>query len=263
MELAIKKEEKTENPYVLAISSAKVSELSKPDMVKRLIDIISISFYEAGQTIKGPNEAAQAAELKTLAFSVYNDIKSNFKYLRADEVALAFRNGVRKDYGEYFGLNTATFYGWLKAYSASERRKDALQRQKSESEYVKPIMTKDEAEYAWKQSIEARFKAFKETGVLNIEFPGFVFDYFEETGRVTLTKSEKEEIFKEARQRVCEEAKLRRINPRSKNELSNLTALIKRFEEDCETKDDIKRVKVEAKRLAVKRYFESIDELKF
>ena len=47
---------------------------------------------------------------------VADDIMKDFKGLSLEDVQLAFYYGVRGEFGEYYGINPITFYGWLKSY---------------------------------------------------------------------------------------------------------------------------------------------------
>lgn len=47
---------------------------------------------------------------------VTDDIMKDFKGLSLEDVQLAFYYGVRGEFGEYYGINPITFYGWLKSY---------------------------------------------------------------------------------------------------------------------------------------------------
>jgi hypothetical protein len=57
---------------------------------------------------------------------VINEIKRYFINLKIDELDLCFQNGVRKVYGEYFGLNIVTFHQWIKSFMAEEKRLQAI-----------------------------------------------------------------------------------------------------------------------------------------
>jgi hypothetical protein len=57
-----------------------------------------------------------ADEIEYLKRSVTDDIMSEFQTLTIEDIGLCFKMGVRGDLGEYFGLNTVSFYGWLKKY---------------------------------------------------------------------------------------------------------------------------------------------------
>lgn len=127
----------------------------------------------------------------------------------------------------------------------------------------KPLLTESEAEYAWKQTILNRFKAFKATGILHLEFPSYVLKWFEEKKIIKISNTQKEEIFEQAKVRVAEQKRMVRLNPKSKYELNKASAFIKRFEEDLLTQDDKQEVKTEAAFLIMKGYFESIKELNF
>jgi hypothetical protein len=255
---------KTENPYILALTSSRIMEMKKADAVKEMIDIVSKTYFEAGQQMPGSDVQAQSKNLQILSAALHEEVKLSFKFIRMEELRLAFRNGVRKQYGEWYGINIATFHGWIKGYLAEEKRREALNNLKAQSELPPaPIMTQTEAEIAWKQTIKSRFDSFKKSGVLSIEFPSYVFDWFEQKGIIKLSKSEKEEIYEQAKAKVAELKRLIRVAPKNTYELKRAGDFLARMEQDSLTGDDKREIKTEAKLMAIRKYFEGIEELKF
>jgi hypothetical protein len=63
---------------------------------------------------KGVN--MQVEEIDYLKAKVTEDIINDFNGYSLEELRLAFHYGVRKEFGEYYGLNPVTFYGWLKSF---------------------------------------------------------------------------------------------------------------------------------------------------
>jgi len=246
----------TENPYRLALISKKIVEMSKGDAMKEFYDIFGKMYFDSGQQI--PENEYQ----KLLCNSWHQEVSNDFKFLRIDEMKLAFHNGIRKQYGEFYGLNIATFHSWIKAYIAEDRRKDALAKIKELNEAPpKPIMTATEAEYAWKETIKKQFAQFKETGQLLIEFPSYAFEWFESHGLITLSNEEKKAIFEQAKLRVSEKKRLVRLNPKNRSELNSATSFLNRLATNQLTSEEQREIKSEARFMALKSYFESIEKL--
>jgi len=56
------------------------------------------------------------------AMSYLEDLKRYFPGLALEEVTEIIRDGVRKEYGEFYGLNAGTLYDWTCAYMRSPKR---------------------------------------------------------------------------------------------------------------------------------------------
>lgn len=60
------------------------------------------------------------------------DLQEDYDGLDTIEIAPILRRGVRGEYGDYYGLNAATFRKWVQAYLASDERQ-AYKKAKSEA----------------------------------------------------------------------------------------------------------------------------------
>lgn len=56
------------------------------------------------------------------AISYLEDLKRYFPGLALEEVTEVIRDGVRKEYGEFFGINAGTLYDWTCSYMRSPKR---------------------------------------------------------------------------------------------------------------------------------------------
>lgn len=103
--------------YELAIRQDRIS--AGKNSAKDLAVIIGGVYAQAGQAIL-PNELASMAK------AVFRDIQSRFSALTIEEIRIALDNGIRGDYGAFYGLNVITFNNWLKAYKQSDERYKAI-----------------------------------------------------------------------------------------------------------------------------------------
>lgn len=246
----------TGNPYRLALISKKIVDMPKVEVMKEFLNIFSKMYFDSGQQI--PENEYQ----KLLCNSWHQEVSTDFKFLRIDEMRLAFHNGIRKQYGEFFGLNIATFHIWVKGYLAEEKRKYELAKLKEENDAPpKPIMSESEAEYLWRQTIKKQFAHFKETGHLVIEFPSHVFERFEKLGLIKLTDEEKKPIYEQAKVKLCELKRLIRLNPKNRIEMNNATAFLNRVSTNQLTISDKQEIKSEARRIAIENFYNSITAL--
>jgi len=251
-ELVIKKDE---NPYKLALLSDRVSDMPKGKALAEIYDTFSNMYLDSGQAI--PEKEYQ----RLLADRWYKEILTDFKFLRVEEMKLAFKNGLRGEYGEYFGLNIKSFNQWIKGFIAEEKRHEALQRLKEENAPpLKPLVSPTEAEYLWKQAMIKQFEDFKATGVLKCEFPNYQFTEFEKRGLIKLNKTEKEFIWEQAKEKVIELHKLKRLNPKSIKERDISTKRINEIMCDqmsVETKSEVQNT---ARRTGIELYYRTVEK---
>jgi len=258
MELAIK----TDNPYKLALTSSKIIEMKKGESVKEMLDLLSKTYFEAGQVVPGYNVTEQGKFLQLLANSLHEEVKTCFPFLRSEELKLAFKNGVRKDYGEVFGLNISTFNLWIKGFLADQRRKEAKMKIEEENKKpVQPICTPDEAEYGWRLCMQEQFEEFKKTGVLKCEFPSFQFNEFKKRGLINLSKTDYEFILEQAKEQLIELHRLKRLNPKSVQDRNKSTTKINEVMSGQMTGETEAEVKNIARRIAIENYYNAIEKL--
>lgn len=246
----------TKNPFILALQSKKILDYeNKSDVLKEFSDIISKTFFEAGQKTEADN-------LKLLCHGLYEEVKKYFPFMRMEEILIAFSNGVRKEYGEFFGINISTFNFWLKSWQTDEKRKQAQSaiRAANEVEY-KPVMTRKQADIAWRETIINQFNEFKHTKLLTITMPMSLFKNFENMGLIKLSKEEKQAIYQQATEKFLKRLKIERLTPKSKLHLKELSGTIKRIEDKNPTSDDQTEIKSAACEIAIRNFYESIEKL--
>lgn len=110
---------KQQNHYLTALNSKLIVDMQQTELKDRVIKTLAKTYIDCGKVI-------ESKELMSLSNGVINEIKRYFINLKIDELDLCFQNGVRKQYGEYFGLNIVTFHQWIKSYMAEEKRAEAL-----------------------------------------------------------------------------------------------------------------------------------------
>ena len=108
-----------DNHYLTALNSKLIVDMQQQELKDRVIKTLAKTYIDCGKVI-------ESKELMSLSNGVINEIKRYFINLKIDELDLCFQNGVRKVYGEYFGLNIVTFHQWIKSFMAEEKRLDAI-----------------------------------------------------------------------------------------------------------------------------------------
>jgi hypothetical protein len=108
-----------DNHYLTALNSKLIVDMQQQELKDRVIKTLAKTYIDCGKVI-------ESKELMSLSNGVINEIKRYFINLKIDELDLCFQNGVRKQYGEYFGLNIVTFHQWIKSFMAEEKRLQAI-----------------------------------------------------------------------------------------------------------------------------------------
>lgn len=248
--------------YAQAIQAVKICDMPQKDAINQLMSIIVKCYFDAGQQIAGENETKRGQQLQLIATSLLSEL-SKFKHMSIQDVQIAFKNGVRREYGEFYGLNPATYYQWLKSYQFDEKRKAALHAIKNAgNKEPEPLMSKSEAEYEFKQAVMGQFKRYKAGGALEVVFPIRLFQHYEGLGLIKITTAEKWELYRKAKAKLAEQLKIKRLNPKNGVDAMDLNRIITRIEDNCENETDKVRIRSIACEMAIRNFYDSITELK-
>lgn len=249
------------NPYFLALQSKKIMELPRAEAQQEMCNLISKTYFEAGQAIPGGEARAQAKHLQLISGALYEEVRLSFPFLRADELTIAFRAGVREEYGQNFGINIISFHKWIKGYTGDIKRKEAQQALNSAKDTqtpTRPVMSATQAEYEWKRATERAFEKYKQTGHLDILFPSFVHNEFVRFG---LMEESVEPYMVKGAEQVGREKRAVMLNPRRMSDKREASAYLTRAKEGKQSEEDRAAIKAAAHREAVKLFFDSVEKL--
>ena len=213
--------------YELAIRQDKLS--AGKNSASDLVIIIGGVYAQAGQSIDGK-------EIASMAGVLFRDLQTRFSMLTLHEVALAFDNGLRGDYGQFYGLSVLTFNNWLKAYRQSDDRFKAIKRMENNKNALPP----PGAEYGEQRMREMclrYFEAYKQSGDPGIACVT-VYQYLQKIGLIKQTVEYKLSV------------------------LNSLKGTIKKSN-NLAVPDEIieNRQKCEAMRICLKRYFQELIDM--
>ena len=184
-----------------------------------------------------------------IAGNLYSIIKAKYGHLRQQEITIAFRNGVARKYGEYFGYNFATFQNFLQAYVKSDDRLEASKIALSMAENRQlPEKPFDPVEYEkWV------YDMWKEKGVI-FDMTGADYYYLEQQGKINYTKEQKWDFYQQAEQFM--------INRKGadKHTLEGLREL-QTYLDKIKHKDHltIEAIKDKARKIALEQYYKTLD----
>jgi len=175
-----------------------ILKASKYDIDRSCVNIISKAVLDSGIQMKGTYEEQQASILQ-LSKSVAEDLRKYFKNITIKEFEIAVENGIRKEYGEYYGINVATIHQFVKAYKQSFDREEALRKQKLSHQEEEPKPTQEQINQIMDTACIKAFYQYKQTGVL-ADFGGSKFLHLEKIGIINLTLERKKQLFEQAKQ---------------------------------------------------------------
>jgi len=141
-------------------------------------------------------------EIGTLISSVVSDVLRDFSNLTTQEVGLAFKRGVRDEYGEMKGLSVRLFYRWLKMYCSSSKTEanKVLNKIKIKEKEITQ-KERESKEKEWINAVSKLFNEFCKTGHYNIiDFNNVLYNKLKGLGLMNISKKEKSLIIKKATQ---------------------------------------------------------------
>lgn len=185
-----------------ALESRKIREQQSEDIYKPLA--VQIGRIHALRGIK-----LEVEDLRFMARELTRSVEERFPGLTIEEIGIALDKGIKKDYGEYYGLNVITFLDWIKAYSVSETRSKALLEKYKAALPEKVPPTPEEIKRQKIDSIQSAFEKYEKTGLMPTFYiySGIVYGYCEEMGLISPGNEEKWSAIRKADEIISREDK--------------------------------------------------------
>ena len=145
--------------------------------------------------------------------------KEKFADFSLGEMKLAFRMNTLQELEtchEHYQLFDLKFFSNVLIEFRRSRSKAKQRERELLPEVQKPLMSELEALYEWKQVMQKQFAEFKQSGVLECQFPNQLFDYLEKSGAISLTGEEKNQIIEKAKAKIVGAKKQQRLKLRLK-----------------------------------------------
>lgn len=231
--------EKQENQYQIALKSTRILDMRKDEAIRQFADILTATYFTVGHQL-------EKEKLKFLCLELFNEAKDYFQWLRIDELRIAFKNGSRKEYGDFMGLNIATFHNWVKQYQFSETRKAALVAIKTSADVVDkptPEQLKKINEGYWEtiKSLHRRVMA-KESPF--IPMAGRLYLNLLKIGLQDITDSKKGEIERAVINKFRQQILLKPTDNKDFKEIKDLKLLIAMYDINPDTLSDEQQSKI-------------------
>ncbi|MFA5849968.1 MAG: hypothetical protein WC833_08795 [Bacteroidales bacterium] len=151
-------------------------------------------------------QEATAFDINFMSCEFANELKTNFDYLTISEVNIALTNGVKGEYGKYYGLNVITFLDWIKSYVSSPERQQAIKTLQIKQITQKTEPTADEIEKIKKENLRNAWLS-REQGY-SYALVG-TYEYLKSKGLIQVV--DKIELRAEAQKRVEKKLKSKKI----------------------------------------------------
>ncbi|WP_316778327.1 hypothetical protein [Pedobacter antarcticus] len=216
--------------------------LNEPAFKKEITFVFNTVRASVAKCFIELNAAQMSAnELNFMINELTKKIRDRYKSIRTEEIPTAFSNGVRGEYGEYYGLNLITFEKFIMGYLVSDYRSN-LGKTLPKAEIPSPpkeLTKQDRIDFAQKA-----YDKYKIAGFYN-DLGNIIYDFLDFEKLIPFTTPEKFEMLDQARQE--EYKKLQ--NPLSVEEARRFNIQI----EALMSSND--KIIPRSKRIALNRYF--------
>lgn len=135
--------------FTITVADA-IREGYRPQLEQKISALLTEAAQYRGQKL-------EPADAVTMATFYMRDLAQDFPLLTTTDIQPIVWNGVKKVYGDYYGINAGTLHDWTAAWVASPEGQDALKaRQKTAALKALPerrTMTAEEGERSLRQAI--------------------------------------------------------------------------------------------------------------
>lgn len=238
---------KRELVFVKAARSPLLSAMSQNQAETKILELINRAFAELGHVPPGTTLEERRKYLLSFTKLIINDLILYYPNVRLSEVAAAIANGIRHEYGDYYGFNVITVHGFVEKYLDAEERREALARQNRylESLQEPQQLTPEQIAKIMADGLKECRETYLTTGRI-IDYGNVNYQQLVDSGDLVLTPEERQEIYNQAKMEVTHEHAMQDLS------LSKKLFLI-RNPPDLTTEYIIK-----ARNIALKRYFDRL-----
>lgn len=229
-----------------------IKELDANYAGEQLRTSINLTIFESGFKTENISE---------LIIMVIRDIFSDFGHMTLAEVALAFRKGVRNEFGDIMGMSVRTFYSWLREYNEISKLEamKSLQYLKKEEEVEISPDRKRELHMDWLKRYIADFERHKNgEPTEEYDFGNLFYNYCKKHGIGYLTKEDKDELLEKGKEAVL----VNHSQSKAKNvyEARDFKKIVDAIVGSDIPKTVNEKIASEAKRLAIVKIYDKLIE---
>ncbi len=228
----------------------KIRNMDAEDSGTTLQAIINRTIFECGMKVD---------DILLMTQIIIKDIYRDYSFMTTEEVAIAFRMGVREEFGELYGMHIRQFYVWLRKYN-QHIKKEAIARLKvldKPKDVIPTESEKDKIRKSWLNVWCVMFDEWMEgKDVLFADANNVFYNYCCDNKILELTIDEKKELYKQAE--LLFKLKHNPKNANGKNQRVDFGEILKKLQKGDVAIND--RIKSEAKNLSIKFLFRKLKQ---
>lgn len=190
-----------EREIALASFDVRINKVPENEFKSEMIKLIGQTHLNCGFKLD-ENQLLQTIDELCSDLLKYNNT------LTFPEIVLAFKNGYKKEYGDFFGLSNATYFGWVNAYTWGEKRlrvKKSIQDAKDNANKEPDKKTPEEIDYIMKDACLRSFDDFRKK-VPVVDAGNVKYNYLVRKGLINFTAERKVQIMNYVSERLKTEA---------------------------------------------------------
>lgn len=149
-------------PFIKAKFGTPINKIGVDSLYFMTLDLIQTTLIESGV-----KDQADKTVINFLTTTIHRDVQgAKFNHLSFEDIKLSLHLGVRKEYGDYMGVNIQTIHSWIKSYLKDKNRELAvLEFNKSIPTSEKPIVYTNEF---YIKAAKSAFEDYKNNGIMPI-----------------------------------------------------------------------------------------------
>lgn len=231
--------------FIKATFSPILATMPRDKAEFKIMELVNRAYAELGHVPPGSSMEERKKHILGTAQLIINDLNLYYPYVRILEVANAITQGIRREFGDYYGFNVIAVHGFVEKYLELEERRGALERQ---NRYLDSLqepeeLTPEQIEQIMADGLMNCRDTYLTTGRI-IDWGHPNYQQLVDSGKLVLTEEDKKEIYELAELEVRQEHTLQDLS------LSKRLYLIK-------NPPDLKsEIISKCKDIALKRYFD-------
>lgn len=234
--------------FVKLSLAKRVAELTQAEAEKAILELMNRAYAELGTVPQGTSSGDRQNYVKAMANLIITDLNFYFPRVTMAEVAQAIKNGIRRQYGDYYGFNVISINGFVEKYLASEERSSALTRQER---YRKSLEVPEEPTAEMQQQIienglQQCLETYRKTHRI-IDFGNVNYQLLVDRGKINLTNEQKKEIYAMAEWEIQREMETRELS------------LAKILQQLRNPTDNTAEIVARAKDISLRKYFDTLN----
>jgi len=225
---------------------------------KQLVSIFTKMIWESGVSL----ETFSKSDRTIFIPIAIEEIKRDYSHLTIEEIGIAFRMGVRKKYGKFYGINISTMVEWLDTYITTTKHEAMLR-----LPYIKPSDIEKPKELTeeqklkihndWLNSIYSKFENYKKNNIYDFyDFKNNFYTYCKKLGLINLDEGQQQAIWDKA----VEELKLKHHPKNAKNfgQRINFKTIYDKLKLDDVDKEGESLIISHARKITIKWFFKKL-----